>query len=215
MSLNIEKESLKDKIITILMQRVIDGKLEVGEKIKEAHLAKEFGVSQAPVREAIITLVSLGIFEHKVNIGARVKSFDKYETIEIYQARDALELYAISHIKDFDKVDTLKSHYEYMIKASKAKDTKLFIEYDQKFHETLLLMSGNRLLLELWKQQYTKSSVQNVIKNFESSLENIVKIHLPIINAIEESSITKSQKAVSQHYNTIIQNIKGKKWIIY
>ena len=211
MSLNIEKESLKDKIVSILMQRVIDGELEVGEKLKESHLAKEFGVSQAPVREAIIALVSLGILEHKVNVGARVRAFDKRETIEIYQARDALEAYAISHIKDFDKVGTLKFHYQQMIKAAKEKDTKQFIVHDQYFHETLLRMSGNTLLLELWKQQYTKSSVQNTVKNFEASLENIVKIHLPIIEAIEVASVTQSQKAVSLHYETIIQTIKDTK----
>ncbi|WP_415405792.1 GntR family transcriptional regulator [Sulfurovum sp. CS9] len=207
-TLNIQKESLKDKIASILMQRIINGEIDVGEKLREAHLAKEFGVSQAPVREAIIALVSLGILEHKVNVGARVRAFDKSETIEIYQARDALEQYAISHIKDFNKVEVLKSHYQEMLEAAKAKDTKQFIVHDQHFHETLLLMSGNKLLLELWRQQYTKSSVQNVIKNFEASLENIVKIHLPIIEAIEVASVTQSQETVAVHYETIIQSIK-------
>lgn len=206
--LNIKKESLKKEIVSILMQRIIDGKLKAGEKVKEINLAKEFNISQAPVREAIITLVSLGILEHKINVGAKVKTFDKSETIEIYQVRDALEQYAIAHIKEFNKVEVLKSEYQKMFKAAEAKNIKEFIIHDQKFHETLLIMSGNKLLLEIWKQQYTKSFVQNMLQNFEASLESIAKIHIPIIEAIEAASITQSQKTVEAHYKIIIQHIK-------
>ena len=204
----IEKTSLKDKIVTILMEKIIDGEIEVGEKLKESHLAKAFGVSQAPVREAIISLVSLGILEHKPNIGARVKAFDKQETVEIYQVRDALEMYAVEYIESFDRLEDLKTSYGFMIEAVKENNIKLFVEHDKAFHTILIKMSGNSLLLELWRQQYTKSSVHNIIKGFESSLDEIVAIHLPIIKAIENASSMQCKQAVNNHYKIIIKNIK-------
>ena len=211
MSLNIEKTSLKEKIVSALMEKIINGEIEVGDKLKEAHLAKAFGVSQAPVREAIISLVSLGILEHKPNVGARVKEFDRAETIEIYEVRDALEVYAVGHIVNFDKLDDLKDAYACMLKASEVKDIKLFVEHDKAFHSILIEMSGNSLILELWTQQYTKSSVHNVLKGFTSSLDEIIQMHLPIIEAIESASSVQCEQAVNAHYKKIIKNIKDKK----
>jgi len=204
----IEKKTLKDKIITILMQKIIDQEIKVGEKLKEAHLAKEFGVSQAPVREAIISLVTLGILEHKPNVGASVKVYTKKEVIEIYEAREALERYAVSNIKYFDKLDALKNAYIKMLKAVKENNINQYVVYDQSFHEALISMSGNLIILELWRQQYTKSSVINIVKKFESSLEDIVSLHLPIIEAIEMQVMLDCDNAVKLHYREIIKSIK-------
>ena len=211
MLLSIEKIPLKDKIASILMQRIIDGKILVGDKLKEAHLAKAFGVSQAPVREAIISLVAKGILEHTPNIGTHVKAYTKEESIEIYQAREALELYACSHIGKMKNVDLMKDEYAKMLDSAKKNNIKSFVEHDQHFHELLLKYCDNSVIMELWREQYTKSSVQNIVEGFESSLEDVVLMHYPIIEAIEEKSTKKCAVAIKYHYEVIIKNIKDKK----
>ena len=209
----IQKVTLKDKIASLLMGRIIDGDILVGEKLREAHLAKEFGVSQAPVREAIVSLVSLGILEHKPNVGASVKAHDDDETIEIYQARDALESYAATHIKDFKDLENMKKAYSDMLDAFKDNDIKSFVIYDQHFHEALVGMCDNQLILELWRQQYAKSSVINIVKGFKSSFDDVVLSHLPIIKAIEAQSSLACVDAVSLHYKSIINSIKDNRSI--
>ena len=208
MLLSIEKIPLKDKIASILMQRIIDGKILVGDKLKEAHLAKAFGVSQAPVREAIISLVAKGILEHTPNIGTHVKAYTKEESIEIYQAREALELYACSHIGKMKNVDLMKDEYAKMLDSAKKNNIKSFVEHDQHFHELLLKCCDNAVIIELWREQYTKSSVQNIVEGFESSLEDVVLMHYPILEAIEEKSTKKCAVAIKYHYEVIIKNIK-------
>ncbi|RUM72047.1 MAG: hypothetical protein DSZ10_05550, partial [Sulfurovum sp.] len=133
----IQKVPLKEKIASILMQRIIDGEIKAGDKLKEAHLAKAFGVSQAPVREAIITLVAKGILEHTPNVGTHVKVYTKEETIEIYQAREALELYSASFIQNIDTA-LLKDMYQKIYAAAKSNDIRQMVEHDQYFHELLL-----------------------------------------------------------------------------
>jgi len=211
MQLEIQKVPLKDKIASILMQRIIDGKIVIGEKLKEAHLAKTFGVSQAPVREAIISLVAKGILEHTPNVGTHVKAYSKEETIEIYEAREALELYASSYIVAIKNVDLMKEEYKKMLDAAKDNDIKRFVEHDQYFHELLLQSCDNCVIMNLWREQYTKSSVQNIVEGFESALEDIVLMHYPMIEAIEEKSTDKCAAAIKQHYAVIIKNIKDKK----
>jgi len=210
MKLGIEKVPLKDKIASILMQRIIDGEIEVGEKLKEAHLAKEFGVSQAPVREAIISLVAKGILEHTPNIGTHVKAYTKEESIEIYEVREALELYATLQIDNGIDIVLMKKVYQQMLDAAKSRDIKHLVEYDQYFHEILLKACNNCTITHIWREQYTKSAVHIVIEEFNVSLEEIVNLHLPIIEAIEEKSSDKCMKAIKHHYKTIIENIKDK-----
>ena len=206
--LDIQKIPLKEKIASSLMQSIIEGEITVGEKLKEAHLAKAFGVSQAPVREAIITLVAQGILEHTPNVGTHVKAYSKDEIIEIYQAREALELYAVESMKKDSSLELMKEEYAQMLKAAKAKDIQLLVKHDQFFHEVLLNAYDNCLIMKLWREQYTKSSVFNVIQGFEASLEDIVLMHMPIIEAMEQKSIDKCKDAVHHHYDVIITNIK-------
>ena len=210
MELEIQKVPLKDKIASILMQKIIDGDIKAGDKLKEAHLAKAFGVSQAPVREAIISLVAKGILEHVPNVGTHVKSYSKEEIIEIYQAREALELYSASYIDNID-IALLKDTYQKMLNAAKSKDIKLLVEHDQYFHEILLTGSKNYTIRKIWRELYTKSSVQNIIKELDTSLEEIAKMHMPIIEALLDKSSKKYTQAVNNHYKIIINNIKDKK----
>jgi len=208
MELEIQKVPLKDKIASILMQKIIDGDIKAGDKLKEAHLAKAFGVSQAPVREAIISLVAKGILEHIPNVGTHVKNYSKEEIIDIYQAREALELYSASYIDNID-IALLKDTYQKMLDAAKSKNIKLLVEHDQYFHEILLTGSKNYTIRKIWRELYTKSSVQNVIKELDTSLEEIAKMHLPIIEALLDKSSKKYVQAVNNHYVIIINSIGG------
>ena len=207
--MEIQKVPLKDKITSILMQRIIDGEIQVGDKLKEAHLAKAFGVSQAPVREAIITLVAKGILEHTPNVGTHVKVYTKDETIEIYQAREALELYSASFIHSIDTA-LLKEAYQKIYSAAKSNDIKQMVEHDQYFHELLLDGAKNHVIKKIWREQYTKSAVAHVIEEFSVPLEEIVLMHLPIIEAVEAQSEEQYTKAIKHHYRVITNNIKDK-----
>jgi len=191
------------------MQRIIDGEIKAGDKLKEAHLAKAFGVSQAPVREAIITLVAKGILEHTPNVGTHVKVYTKEETIEIYQAREALELYSASFIQNIDTA-LLKEMYQKIYAAAKSNDIRQMVEHDQYFHELLLDGAKNCVIKKIWREQYAKSAVAHVIEEFNVPLEEIVQMHLPIIEAVEAQSKEQYTNAIEHHYRVITNNIKDK-----
>ena len=207
----IQKVPLKEKIAAILMQRIIDGEIKAGDKLKEAHLAKSFGVSQAPVREAIITLVARGILEHIPNVGTHVKVYTEEETIEIYQTREALELYAAACLPDGMDATLIQEMYQKMLDAAQHHDVKRLVEHDQYFHELILKSCDNYLMTKIWREQYAKSAVAHVIEEFSVPLEEIVRMHLPIIEAIKARSEEQYTQAIKYHYRVIIENIKEKK----
>ena len=118
------------------MQRIIDGELPLGEKIREAHLAKELGVSQAPVREAIITLVARGILEHTPNKGTKVKVYDKKEISDIYKTREALESFVANGNFSYtdELIEELGKHYSDMLLSAQDNDIKSFVKSDRYYH---------------------------------------------------------------------------------
>jgi len=183
---------------------------ELGDKLKEAHLARTFGVSQAPLREAIITLVGRGILEHIPNVGTHVKVFTRDETIEIYQVREALELYVGSFIHHVD-IALLKTVYQKMLDAATSNNIKALVEHDQYFHEMLLDGSQNCAIKKIWREQYTKSAVAHVIKDLTVTLEKVVCMHRPIIEAVGSQSENQYKQMIKQHYKVIINNIQKEK----
>src|ERR1700722_5482331 len=91
-SLGLEREnSASARIRGVILQRISDGTYVPGERLKELTLAREFNVSQAPVREAFRALVSLGVLESKHYRGTHVRAVSVQETKDVYQLRGYLE----------------------------------------------------------------------------------------------------------------------------
>src|SRR3954471_15547160 len=87
----VHRTMLRDQIKDVLMQRILDGVYGPGARIVETRVAEEFGVSQAPVREALRALETPRLVAPQPCGGARVKELRQEEIAEIYPVRAALE----------------------------------------------------------------------------------------------------------------------------
>ena len=83
-------ERVKDRILTW----ILEGELEPGSRIVETRVARDLGVSQAPVREALRDLAILGFVEMKPHKGARVREPSREELTEAIEVRAELEALA-------------------------------------------------------------------------------------------------------------------------
>jgi DNA-binding GntR family transcriptional regulator len=87
----IEIASLVDRIVERLEKAIVDGTLAPGSKLSEQGLAKRFGVSRGPLREAIRRLEGRKLVERTPNIGARVAAISEKKLRDILSVREALE----------------------------------------------------------------------------------------------------------------------------
>ena len=87
---NVLSEQVKDRIL----QWILEGHLAPGSRIIETRVAKELGVSQAPVREALRDLTTLGVVEMKPYRGASVRQPSKTDLVEAMEVRGELEALA-------------------------------------------------------------------------------------------------------------------------
>src|SRR5580765_7999038 len=78
-----------------LRDAILRGALQPGEKIVEEQLCADFGISRAPLREALRLLGQQGLVEHLPRRGVRVTQLSARDIDELFTLRDALEQFAV------------------------------------------------------------------------------------------------------------------------
>src|SRR5579864_2234757 len=94
--LAVKKECMRDNIRDVLIARILDGTYPAGTQLKELYLAREFDVSQAPIREALRELEGSGLVTCERFRGTRVRGADFAEMRESYELRTMLEARAVA-----------------------------------------------------------------------------------------------------------------------
>jgi DNA-binding GntR family transcriptional regulator len=143
---------MRDRIRDVLVSRILDGTYAAGTQLKELSLAREFNVSQTPIREALRELEASGLVTNERFRGTRVRGADSAEMRESYELRTMLEVRSVQLAAPFSQ--TLLEHLEeYVLEmeaAVKADDAERFIDAALRFHRRLVEGSGNRTFLNVW-----------------------------------------------------------------
>jgi DNA-binding GntR family transcriptional regulator len=86
-----ESGTIPDRVFSLLREAIVEGDIPAGSKISEPELAKVYGISRGPLREAIGRLEACGLVVRRPNVGARVVTLSSKQLIEIFHIREALE----------------------------------------------------------------------------------------------------------------------------
>ncbi len=70
----IERSTYKDHVVKYIYDGMRENRYKAGDKILESHMAKELGISRAPIREALADLVRSGLLEYRPQVGNFVTS---------------------------------------------------------------------------------------------------------------------------------------------
>jgi DNA-binding GntR family transcriptional regulator len=141
---------IKEHLANRLKEAITSGRLAPGERVIEGKWAREFGVAQASVREAINLLVSEGFLIKDLGRSARVVRYTREDLPRVLEVRAALEGLAARSIARQQSPDLsrLENALEAMILAADQRDMKALIENDLAFHISLCEMSANTHLIE-------------------------------------------------------------------
>ncbi|WP_243209522.1 GntR family transcriptional regulator, partial [Pseudomonas aeruginosa] len=84
-------ETLSEHVFRKIQSAIVSGEIAPGSKISEPELARTYGISRGPLREAIHRLEGLRLLVRVPHVGARVVSLSHAELIELYEIRESLE----------------------------------------------------------------------------------------------------------------------------
>jgi DNA-binding GntR family transcriptional regulator len=200
----IERSTYKDHVIKHIYNGLRENRFRAGEKILESHLAKDLGISRAPIREALADLVRSGLLEYRPQVGNFVASLSPEEITDSYVARGVLEGFAVAHgIDNFsdDDLARLEEMAHKMALFAKKGQRKALIDIGQDFHEELFSQSSNAQVV-LFTEQLSLKLHLLFYKHWANvyTPEEIRDRHMEIIAMIRRKDPVKLEQLIRQHY---------------
>ena len=203
--MSLTRTVLREQIRELLLERILKGELQPGDRLVELQIAQELGTSQAPVREALRELQSLGFVEHEPYRGTRVRKITEGELAEIYPVRAALEELAAQEAasKLDGKVEELEREFEAMREAADRDDLQDLAAHDATFHRLIVEAAGNKVLLDTWRTLRVEARVVVTALKMDIDLQELAELHRPLLEALKEGSPEKAGGALREHFETL------------
>lgn len=200
-TLGVGRTVLHEQVKNALLERILTGHYAPGERLIETRIATEFGVSQAPVREALRELESLRFVESASFRGSWVREVSDEELAEVYPIRAALEEVAAREAaKRLDgDVSALEAEIEGM---ARAKDLSEQVEHDVRFHQLIVEASGNGRLLELWSSLQVEARTAITAMRTGLTASEAAELHKPIVEALRAKNSRAAGREVRNHVET-------------
>ena len=183
-----------------LRKDIIEGRLQPGQKIIMSEVAKEFGLSDIPVREAIRRLESEGYVHFTPHVGAIVSELDGDKIIELYLIRTELESLAtrlaVPHVTSRDIDFLLKKNHEMELAIQSEKLEKLGA-LNKDFHLRIYRAAPYPTLAQLIEDLWAKMERTQCVFSFvpERALESVEE-HKKIIEALKARDTVLAEKLV-------------------
>jgi len=198
----IERRVFRDEIREKLIDDILSGRIAPGTRIVETKLAQQFGVSQAPVREALRDLALYGFVVNSPFRGTQVRKITPEELLEIYPIRAALEGVAAAAAApriDEATLSQLEALINTMRDAAARGDHWAQVNADGAFHHTIITAAGNRMLEHVW--QTMRLSVTTCVTHSltHRSLHEITERHVPVLDALRTRDPVKAEAAIRWH----------------
>jgi DNA-binding GntR family transcriptional regulator len=199
----ITRSVLSEQVKGRLLQAILDGRYPPGARIVETRVAKEFGTSQAPVREALRDLEALGVVETAPFRGARVRQPSTEELLEAFEVRSILEAHGavlameIMTAEDLDKLTVL---VDQMRDAAVEGDPYSEATADTEFHRFIMHRSGNATLERVWRtlEPFLRTYITIVSPGVDRHA--VADRHIPIIEALGKQSSELVEEAFRVHF---------------
>ena len=186
---------------------ILREELNENTRLTEDFLSKQLGISKSPVREALNSLHTEGLIRIEARRGAYLRRFSVKEVKDLYDLREAIEVYAVGVAKLSPRLlADLKSSIQRTKKFLKANDRVGHIEEDTKFHGLITAATGN---LELCR---VLANIQNQIwlcrrKTYDLSSSTSPAAHQSILTALERGDRAEAQKAMRSHIALVRQRL--------
>ena len=150
--MNTSRRALRHDVRDGLVRGILEGEFGPGDRLIEMHIAKEYGTSQGPVREALRELEMLGFVRSEPHRGTYVRDPWQRGMLELYELRGALEEFAarMATPRLQDDVSALQAEVDAMAAAAVADDVHATVEHSERFHRLIIEASGNQLLETVW-----------------------------------------------------------------
>lgn len=211
-TLNCHHGLRRQTIVESLLADVFQGRLRAGEHLVAQDLARRYGVSQTPIREALIALAGIGIIDLLPNRGAIVRRVTPLEVREVYQVRRILECAATRSACgriDLTDLHALAADLKRLMSV-KARAGNGFIQdaraVDSRLHDLIAESCGNSFLAkELGRLKILFRAFRDVAWEHDEARNDFHRLaeegreHLAIVEGLLAGDARAAARAMGRH----------------
>jgi DNA-binding GntR family transcriptional regulator len=189
----VKQQPLSQTLLITLREAIISGQLKPGQPLIQSRLAAQFGVSRAPLREALNRLEEEGFVKTIPYKGSVVAPLTRKDVDEIRSLRKLLEQFAGQLIIDDlrqEQLEEITVIYQRMRRAADRGDVEGVDAEDLALHEKICELSGHALLIEVWNRYANQfRRVLTFTNRVNHDLRLIVDRHEPLIAALRARDV--------------------------
>lgn len=196
-------DTIASRISRVLAERIISGVLTPGERLRQDHIAEEFGASHVPVREAFRLLEAQGLAVSEPRRGVRVAAFDLKEVREVAEMRAVLEVLALRHAIPHLTAAILDRAEAATVAADTSRDVRSWEAANRAFHRLILEPCGMPRLLASIDDLHA-ASARFLFSAWRTSWEaRTDHDHRAILTALREGRGDEAAKILKRHVGWI------------
>ena len=185
-----------------LLRWIIEGELPPGSRVIETRVARQLGTSQAPVREALRDLATLGLVEMHPFRGARVRQPAAAELIEAMEVRGELEAIAArqaARAVDDETLRAMRALIDRMHACADNADAHGQALANSEFHTLVIAASGNQTVRRLWEilEPFARTYLTATAPG--ADLHWLAERHVAIVDALESGDAERAAEQMRVH----------------
>jgi DNA-binding GntR family transcriptional regulator len=152
-------ENLSARVYSQIKNLILCNEIMPGQKLQHQQLSDRLGVSRTPVREALTRLAQEGYVSLLPNRGFTCKEIRLQEARELYELREALEVFAVERAiqrltdKGLDRLAAKMTLYGEDVEKRFSRDR---LVCDQELHLEIARLSGNETLVKTLTQVFER-----------------------------------------------------------
>jgi DNA-binding GntR family transcriptional regulator len=200
-----DRATLPNEVCKRLRRSIVSGALLPGERIVEAQLARQLGISRAPIREAARLLEREGLIVSHPGRGFIVRKITIQELQEIYDVRACIECFAVRRAveaRDEGLVDELGRIAHRLMRANRTGAFSQQVAEDYNFHRSIVAAARNKRLLrsydEIAGELRMTLSLIGMTAN-ESAWRQIAESHEILLRVISEGTSDEAEHELRAH----------------
>jgi DNA-binding GntR family transcriptional regulator len=194
------KATVVEHIVDTIVERIKVGRYSPGQRLIEAELTVDFGVSRGPLREALSRLASRGLVDIAPHRGAVVRKMTRTDVAELFAMRELLEGEAARlAAQNIDRPGVRKT-FQVLARTMRgyrtSPDWQSYASVNTELHAAIVGASGNSLLQHMVDQL----STQSFRMQFRSTIDGRVLLNsLQDHEAILAAILAGDQTAAGEH----------------
>ncbi|MCR4955807.1 MAG: GntR family transcriptional regulator [Lachnospiraceae bacterium] len=212
----LQVNTISRQVYSIIKNSIVSGEYGPNYWLQEVELSKTLGVSRSPIREALKQLSADGLVIEIPNKGTFVREFNEKEIVEVYEIRELLESYAITHLPatlSDEQKEQMEHYKDEFVKFYNEGDLEMYIQVDTNFHRYIIECTGNSILMELYRRVRNMNMLFRIYslstqKRFVDSKTEHIDLVDDLVNGNYEDAVKLNAVHLSFAKETAMQHLR-------